>query len=256
MLESLYTFFGNSILRWAKLKKESCKITRSLKRLCPTRWSSRIDCLVSLNHMYPDIMKSPGADIGNAADLIKSTLQIIEAIRMNIDILIEEVNDKALKWNVTPKFSNKRTIKVKRFYDELCQDQRHSQGCQYFKTQVLYRCIDTVVTQLRTRYVGLNEINDLFSCILRRGVISDDDIIIGAKKLADEFKDFNPAELARQIESFNILFSSELESLTVDSTERSLSKLKLIKSYHRNTMSQTRLSSLAMISIEYERAKS
>lgn len=57
MLESLYTFFGNSILRWAKLKKESSDISRSLKRLCPTRWSSRVDCLISLNHMYPDIMK-------------------------------------------------------------------------------------------------------------------------------------------------------------------------------------------------------
>lgn len=57
MLESLYTLFGNSILRWAKLKKESSDISRSLKRLCPTRWSSRVDCLISLNHMYPDIMK-------------------------------------------------------------------------------------------------------------------------------------------------------------------------------------------------------
>ncbi|VVC36541.1 Ribonuclease H-like domain,HAT, C-terminal dimerisation domain,Domain of unknown function DUF4371 [Cinara cedri] len=202
VLESLYTYFGNSILRWAKLKKESREITRSLKRLCPTRWSSRIDCLVSLNHMYPDIMK------------------------------------------------------------------------------VLYRCIDTVVTQMQTRYVGLNEINDLFSCILRRGVISDDDIIIGAKKLADEFEDFNSAESARQIESFTILFSSELKScnsvfdmtkllvienynqitsfpnllttfylfltlpVTVASAERSFSKLKLIKNYLRNTMSQTRLSGL------------
>lgn len=35
MLEILYSLFGNSILRWTKLKKESCKILRSLKRLCP-----------------------------------------------------------------------------------------------------------------------------------------------------------------------------------------------------------------------------
>jgi len=57
MLETLYTFFGNSILRWSMLKKESSDISRLLKRLCPTRWSSRIDCLISLNHMYPDVMK-------------------------------------------------------------------------------------------------------------------------------------------------------------------------------------------------------
>lgn len=252
MLESLYTFFGNSILRWAKLKKESSDISRSFKRLCPTRRSSRVDCLISLNHMYPDVMKvlnnimltgrnkdeqndastlkkyfesyetiilillmykilskinlaskilqSPGADIGKAVDLIQTTIENMGKIRDNFNILIEEANCKALQWDVTPEFSCKRTRKVKKFYDELSQDQRLSQGNHYFKTQVLYRCIDTVVTQLKTRFVGLSEINDLFSCILQLTVISDDKISESTNKLADEFQDFNPAELATQIE--------------------------------------------------------
>ncbi|XP_050527728.1 zinc finger MYM-type protein 1 isoform X1 [Daktulosphaira vitifoliae] len=343
MLETLYTFFGNSILRWAKLKKESCEISRSLKRLCPTRWSSRTDCLISLNHMYPDVMKvlnnitltgrnkdeqnnastlkkyfesyetiilillmykilskinlaskilqSPGADIGKAVDLIKSTLENMGKIRDNFNILIEEANSKALQWNVTPEFSCIRTRKVKKFYGELCQDKRLSEGNHYFKTQVLYRCIDTVVTQLKTRFVGLSEINDLFSCILRPTVISDEEIGKSAKKLAEAFEDFNPAELTTQIESFKFLFASELKScrsvfdmtklliidnnnlitsfpdlltafylfltlpVTVASAERTFSKLKLIKNYLRSTMCQTRLSGLAMISIENERAK-
>ncbi|XP_022168799.1 zinc finger MYM-type protein 1-like [Myzus persicae] len=343
MLETLYTFFGNSILRWSMLKKESSDISRSLKRLCPTRWSSRIDCLISLNHMYPDVMKvlnnitltgrnkdeqneastlkkyfqryetiililvmykilskinlaskilqSPGADIGKAADLIKNTMENMLKIRDNFNNLIEEADSKALQWNVKPEFSCKRTRKVKQFYGELCQDQRLSQGNRYFETQVLYRCIDTVVTQLKTRFEGLSEISNLFSCILRLPTISDDEISEGTKKLADEFQDFNPAELASQIESLKCLFASELKScnsvfdmtklliiennnlitsfpdlltafylfltlpVTVASAERTFSKLKLIKNYLRSTMSQTRLSGLAMISIENERAK-
>jgi hAT family C-terminal dimerisation region len=43
--------------------------------------------------------------------------------------------------------------------------------------------------------------------------------------------------------------------VTVASAERSFSKLKLIKQYLRSTMSQLRLSSLAMLSIERLRAK-
>lgn len=43
--------------------------------------------------------------------------------------------------------------------------------------------------------------------------------------------------------------------VTVASAERTFSKLKLIKNYLRSTMSQTRLSGLAMISIENDRAK-
>ena len=44
--------------------------------------------------------------------------------------------------------------------------------------------------------------------------------------------------------------------VTVASGERSFSKLKLIKTYLRSTVSQKRLNSLAMISVESEIAKS
>ncbi|KAL4084862.1 hypothetical protein QTP88_027741 [Uroleucon formosanum] len=237
MLETLYTFFGNSILRWSILKKKSSDISRSLKRLCPIQWSSRIDCLISLNHVYPDVMKvlnnitltgrnkdeqndastlkkyfesyetiiliivmykilskinlaskilqSPGADIGKAVNLIKNTMENMLKIRDNFNNFMEEANSKALQWNVTPEFSCKRTRKVKKFYDELCQDQRLSQGNRYFETQVVYRCIDTVVSQLKTRFEGLSEISNLFSCILRLPVISDDEISESTKKLAE-----------------------------------------------------------------------
>jgi len=43
--------------------------------------------------------------------------------------------------------------------------------------------------------------------------------------------------------------------VTVASAERSFSKLKLIKSYLRSTMSQERLNGLAILSIENEMLK-
>ncbi|KAK0140154.1 Zinc finger MYM-type protein 1 [Merluccius polli] len=59
-VESLYNFFGHSIKRWAVLgdllSPESRDIT--LKRLCPTRWSSRYDALVALKYRYGDVIKA------------------------------------------------------------------------------------------------------------------------------------------------------------------------------------------------------
>ena len=59
-VEMLYNFFGHSIKRWALLGElmppESRNVT--LKRLCPTRWSSRHDALFALRHRYGDIIRA------------------------------------------------------------------------------------------------------------------------------------------------------------------------------------------------------
>lgn len=74
---------------------------------------------------------------------------------------------------------------------------------------MLYWCIDTNVTQLKTRCVGLGPINYLFGFILRLSVISDNKISMIAKHLRDEFKDFDPTKLDGQNETYKILFAPD-----------------------------------------------
>ncbi|KAK0139198.1 Zinc finger MYM-type protein 1 [Merluccius polli] len=59
-VETLYNFFGHSIKRWALLSEFMTPASRNitLKRLCPTRWSSRHDALVALRHRYGDIIRA------------------------------------------------------------------------------------------------------------------------------------------------------------------------------------------------------
>lgn len=61
---------------------------------------------------------------------------------------------------------------------------------------------------MQTRFVGLNEINDLVSCILQLGVLYDDEISASTIKLTDKFEDFKSAEVVKQLKSFKILFAS------------------------------------------------
>lgn len=54
-IESLYLFFGHSIKRWAMLTgivstDRSDHSDAILKRLCPTRWSSRYESLTALRY--------------------------------------------------------------------------------------------------------------------------------------------------------------------------------------------------------------
>ena len=53
-LEGVYVFFS-AITRWSQLQDGPMKTT--IKRVCPTRWSSRCQALDALRVRYPDVMR-------------------------------------------------------------------------------------------------------------------------------------------------------------------------------------------------------
>lgn len=61
VINSVYVFFGQSLPRWQLLREsassEKCIINLTLKRLCPTRWSSRYDAVLSMNVNFISVLK-------------------------------------------------------------------------------------------------------------------------------------------------------------------------------------------------------
>ena len=57
-LRTIFSFFGSSLNRWAELAltDETCKQLK-LKKLCTTRWSSRVDAVRAVKNRYTDILK-------------------------------------------------------------------------------------------------------------------------------------------------------------------------------------------------------
>ena len=58
-IESVYTFFGHSIVQWQKLQNihDRSSSNPTLKVLNPTRWSGRYDAVHALKERFSDIMK-------------------------------------------------------------------------------------------------------------------------------------------------------------------------------------------------------
>ena len=57
-ISEIYTFFGQSLNRWAELALTESTVNKlKLKRLCTTRWSSRIDAVRAIKNRYSNIMK-------------------------------------------------------------------------------------------------------------------------------------------------------------------------------------------------------
>ena len=171
------------------------------------------------------------------------------------------------------------------------EDANGSQSLQEkFKVTYFYHIIDQTLTSLKDRFKQFQCYEEIFGFLLNRKFksISEDKLMEHCSQLqsfleykehcdiyADELfqelrylKTLLPKDVTKSIDILNTIKSYWEEggfqtvwityrilltiSVTVASAERSFSKLKLIKTYFRTTMSQERLSGLAMISIENE----
>ena len=56
-MQDVFKFFGSSLKRWRELQIESEKDSLTLKKLCTTRWSSRINAVRAVRDRYTHILK-------------------------------------------------------------------------------------------------------------------------------------------------------------------------------------------------------
>lgn len=78
VINHIYVFFSESLPRWQSLRStenESCIIQKTLKRLCPTRWSSRHDCLLAVRCNYTSVL----CCLTNIALTSKNKAEVTEA---------------------------------------------------------------------------------------------------------------------------------------------------------------------------------
>lgn len=232
-------------------------------------------------------------DLSNATNLLKVCLTNVKDLRDKFSDILTEAKLTCQKWGIDIQtFSNKRARIVKKHYDELSIDYRFNNAEDMYKVNVFFRVVDIVTQQLRTRFEGMFHVSDSFMFLepQRLSQLNDLEIIENADKLKEKYEKDISAAFALQLVLLKNTFKSELDSIstirdllhlilikhvelsssftevisvlvlfltlpvTVASAERSFSKLKLIKSFLRSTMSQDRIKALGLLSIEAEEA--
>jgi hypothetical protein len=162
--------------------------------------------------------------------------------------------------------------------------------------QECFLMLDRVSAEIKKRFEAMTKISTNFKMIIPKHLraATVEEISLSVENLCDLYKDdFDSADLKRELgtlknwlptnlaedpetadpmELLNAILDFRMQSafvsvclairifltmpVTVASAERSFSKLKLIKNYLRSKMKQERLSGLAIMSMEYDTAKS
>ncbi|XP_071033099.1 zinc finger MYM-type protein 1-like [Parasteatoda tepidariorum] len=172
-----------------------------------------------------------------------------------------------------------------KFYDGEARDVI-LQGSERFKVEVYLPVIDTLISQLKSRSTAYKQITDLFGFFSNLNSLTTKELMIHCNNLCRFYTDdLNEKELVLELEHFKhylaqekklgqlgindmyeIVKNNNLEDtfpnidisfriflslmITNCSSERSFSRLKLIKNELRNSMTQERLSHLSIMSIE------
>lgn len=248
-----------------------------------TVWLKVLQCFDDRNVVIQSGKISLDTEASNISALTKEML----ALRDGWESLLSEATLIATQIDVAPQFNKEhsRQKKRKRFHDETSQETAHDSATTVFRNTVFFTAMDSIISDLDTTA----EIVEEFSAVLKVGQISEDKVPSVCQPLINKYSKDLTSEFENEIRHLNTVYTAtfppnlsplgllnainkmQLHSIfgevcivlrvfctlpvTVAGGERACSKLKLIKNYLRSTMSQDRLYSLAMLSIESQLAR-
>ncbi|KAL6530683.1 hypothetical protein OROGR_014543 [Orobanche gracilis] len=244
-------------------------------------------CVVNLVSKH---LQSSDTLIDVAIEKIKRLISFFERYRESgfYDAL-DTAKKIALEMNIDPNFPQRREIRRKKFFDEDQNDTSSvsSQSAEEsFKVNYFLYIIDQAIVSLKKRFEQYQEYENIFGFLftshklqsmddanlkyccaqLEIALKSNEQSDVDGNELYVELKllqEFLPSESMGPMDILRFLnglgfFPNAIIAyrilltipVTVASAERSFSKLKLLKSYMRSTMSQERLNGLALVAIE------
>lgn len=224
-------------------------------------------------------LQAPSLDMNLGITLLKSLRIYIQNVRNHdFEKLVEEAKQLTSCHNFRDEIN--RPKKRKSFIDESTSNEVALTGLESFKINVFYIICDNLLIDLDRRLVSYNQIYDNFKCFftcnhedalqcinnLKQYYEKDIDVDLLQNEL------FQFLDLCKELHKNSVIEKYELLSnlqstfpniqtilqiyLTIPvsnaSGERSFSCLKRVKNYLRSTISQERLTSLAILSIESE----
>lgn len=239
------------------------------------------------------LLQKPDFDLSEAARILSKAKNNLKSLRSAYGALKNEAIALASKWGIAAEFQTKRQTRVKKHYDELAADHRFQTREDMFRVSVVFRTLDIVNEQLVGRFKTFDTIAEDFGFLVPKTFLnmSENEAVEQSKTLHSKYpevlsekfsiqfinmmsivkqdtdenmsvKEFLSEVLLKKISvlqgDFSEIIMAFLLFLTlpvsVASAERSFSKLKIIKNYLRNSMSENRLHALSILAIEHQTA--
>lgn len=251
--------------------------------ICTVVW---YDMLSTIQHVSK-LMQSPNMDVDLAVSLLKKTEQSLQSYRTSGFVTAQmAAKDICEEMNVEAVLKQKRLRTTKRHFSYKSHDEPFTDALTKLEVGFFNVSVDAAISAIRERFSTLENVGQKFGVLTNFPSLTDKELAdqcealgttlhfeghsdLDSKELVQEIKNFPdlPSQTMSLFELITFMHDKDLSEIypnfwtalriamtlpvTVAQAERSFSKLKLIKSYLRSTMSQERLTGLAVISINH-----
>ena len=252
--------------------------------ICTVVWH---DILTNIKHVSK-LLQSETMQMDVAVDLLRKTEASLVGYR-DSGFALAQVCAKEMceKMNVEAVLKQKRIRKTKRQFSYEIPDQEMTDALRKMEVSFFNVVVDVSIVSLQERFQALGEVEKTFGVLVNFPELPNEDLRKQCETLSNTLScngqsDLDWEELTQELQSFpdmekgkkttfellSFLQEKKLKEVypnmwvalriavtipvTVAAAERSFSKLKLIKTYLRSTMSQERLNGLALMSINRE----
>ncbi|XP_077052859.1 zinc finger MYM-type protein 1-like [Siphateles boraxobius] len=250
---------------------------------CTVVW---YDMLSAIQHASK-LMQSPNMHVDLAVSLLKKTERDLQNYRATGFVTAQMVAKEICEdMNVEAVLKQKRLRSTKRHFSYESHDEPFSDALRKLEVEFFNVVIDAATSAIKERFSTLENVGKKFGVLTNFPSLADVELTdqcealgttlhfkghsdLDSRELVQEIKNFPdlPSKTMSLLELITFMDDKDLSEIypnfwtalrialtlpvTVAQAGRSFSKLKLIKSYLRSTMSQERLTGLAVISINH-----
>ncbi|XP_026819360.1 zinc finger MYM-type protein 1-like [Rhopalosiphum maidis] len=189
-------------------------------------------------------------DLSCVVKLYESLEMYVQDLRNRFDNILAEAKQ-MIGYEVFS-YEEKRNKRKKCFHDDLNVQDTIFHGQEKFKNETFLPICDTIIVCLNERKMAYIEINTMFGFFLNIEGIDNDILREKSKQLVVIYSEDLEPDLENEIIQFKTILLKLFVSIPCSnaSGERSFSVLKRVKNYQRTSLSNEKMSSLALMSIE------
>ncbi|KAL4153274.1 hypothetical protein QTP88_001107 [Uroleucon formosanum] len=154
--------------------------------------------------------------LDQASNMLRNAVQTTQKLRNSFEDILKNASELCLKWGISTSFFNKRNIFAKKHYDELDGDYRLNVTEENFKVNIFLPTIDTVLSQLISRFEGTHDVADSFGFLTPTTLLklNDSDIIKSSYDFVLKYENDITSDFARQLIALKtVIINSEIKTI-------------------------------------------